>query len=162
MFRAASFVPKRNILRPRLQVALLPLSRLRLLPLLNSHRLDLIISVLVATGMSDTWRWVLPLSLPHARRAQARAALDDEHPGVLDRPRAPSRSRRALPTTGVCIGWPECTTCPDEDGLHRRMRDRKPRGGFGQASRQPTLLAASIGQGNGVATCHAASVTVPR
>ena len=30
-----------------------PLSGLRLLPLLNSDRLDLIISVLVATGMSE-------------------------------------------------------------------------------------------------------------
>jgi hypothetical protein len=34
MFWAASFVPERNILRPRPQVTLLPLSRLRSLPLL--------------------------------------------------------------------------------------------------------------------------------
>ncbi len=42
MFSAASFAPKRNILRPRPQVTLPPLSRLRLLPLFNSRPLDLI------------------------------------------------------------------------------------------------------------------------
>ena len=37
IFCAASFEPKRNILRPRPQVTLPPRSRLRLLPLLNSR-----------------------------------------------------------------------------------------------------------------------------
>jgi hypothetical protein len=40
-----------------------PLSGLRLLPLLNSHRLDLIVSVLVATGMSDV-KWSAPQAWP--------------------------------------------------------------------------------------------------
>jgi len=53
VLRRASFEPKRNILRPRPQVTLPPLSRLRLLPLLNSHPLDPIMSVVVATSMSD-------------------------------------------------------------------------------------------------------------
>jgi len=44
---------RENILRPRPQVTPPPLSRLRLLPLFNSHPLDLIMSVIVATGMSD-------------------------------------------------------------------------------------------------------------
>jgi hypothetical protein len=52
IFWAASFEPKRNILRPRPQVTLLPLSRLRSLPLLNSRPLNLTMSVIVATGIA--------------------------------------------------------------------------------------------------------------
>jgi hypothetical protein len=56
MFWAASFAPEKNILRPRPQVTLPPLSRLRLLPLLNSHRLDFMIAF--------AWTLALPVTLP--------------------------------------------------------------------------------------------------
>jgi hypothetical protein len=96
MFLAASFEPLRNILRPRPQVTLPPLSRLRLLPLLNSRPLDLINvrhrsyrherrlalhEAALRNRASSALQWprgrwcVLPLSSPHGQ-APLPAALD--------------------------------------------------------------------------------------
>ncbi len=98
MFCAASFEPKRNISRLRPQVTLPPQSRLRLLPLLNSHPLDLINvrhrgyrherrlalhEVALRNRASSALQWprgrwcVLRLSSLHALRAPLPAALDD-------------------------------------------------------------------------------------
>ena len=108
MFWAVSFVPERNILRPRPQVTLPPLSRLRLLPLLSSHRGPYNLR-------PRSYRHERRLALGSAtilapcRRAQARVALTTSIPSasssatpLTKRARLSLPQQRAAPLLGRC------------------------------------------------------------